>query len=328
MEISKLGNRKLCDALAIKHNFPHEKSSNVLQKSRTLNADILDNKSVSSNKKRSFTIGLILPALSESFFATAFSTIESAASNNNYGVIIGQSMESVAREEFLIDMMKERNIDGLIISLSKQTIGYDKLFELRKLNIPIVYFDRIPDNRDIHYVAANLNTGMDSSIDLLVAMGHRKIGLVNGPVALISARERLQIYTERLMDNNLPFNTSYVVDTDLSPDGNYNAIYNILDLPDPPTAIITFNDYVALDCQKAALKLGCKKNQLCFISFSNIPEWAYLDVRPYASIEQFPAEQGRIAFEILSGLMANPLHQNLPDGSYRQVLVDSKMIIL
>jgi len=278
-------------------------------------------------KKRSFTIGLIVPALTESFFDAAFSAIESAASSHNYSVMIGQSLESVAREDFLIGLMKERNVDGLIISLSKHTIANDQLAELRKLNIPVVYFDRIPDDKDIHYVAANLNTGMDHGIDSLAAMGHRKIALVNGPLQLISARDRLQIYKERLKVNNLPFDARYLAGTDLSHHSNNKAIYTLLNLADPPTAIITFNDYVALDCQKAAAEFSNKENKLCFISFSNIPAWNYLEVRPYASIEQFPAEQGRLAFEILLGLMVDPL-QNLPGANYRQVHIDSKMVIL
>src|SRR5213595_903415 len=74
---------------------------------------------------KTFTIGVILPELSEAFFSSAISGIEDAAHKSNYTVLMGQSHDSVEKEKQLIDTMKKHRVDGLLISISKNTLSYE-----------------------------------------------------------------------------------------------------------------------------------------------------------------------------------------------------------
>src|SRR5690606_21982097 len=94
------------------------------------------------------------------------------------------------------------------------------------------------------------------------------------------------------------------VNTDLTIEGNEAAIAQLLALPDRPSAIVSFNDYVALDVMKAVRKRGITLNHdIHFISYANYPLWKYMENPPMASIEQFPGDQGRKAAELLFGLI-------------------------
>ena len=78
-------------------------------------------------KGKTFTIGVILPELSESFFSTAISGIEDCENNNNYTVLMGQSHDLEEREKQLVESMKNHRVDGLIVSISN-IFGFDDKF--------------------------------------------------------------------------------------------------------------------------------------------------------------------------------------------------------
>ncbi len=95
-----------------------------------------------------------------------------------------------------------------------------------------------------------------------------------------------------------------MVNTDLTQEGNEAAILQLLSLPDRPSAVVSFNDYVALDVMKTVRQKGLALNQdIHFISYANYPLWKYMENPPMASIEQFPGEQGKKAAELLFELI-------------------------
>ena len=124
--------------------------ANVQKLARELNYEP-NQTAIFFQKGKTFTIGVILPELSESFFSTAISGIEDCANNNNYTVLMGQSHNLEEREKQLVETMKNHRVDGLIVSISKNTTDYEHFNILRKYDIPVVFFDRIPDMTNIHY---------------------------------------------------------------------------------------------------------------------------------------------------------------------------------
>lgn len=101
-------------------------------------------KAISFKQKKTFVIGVVLPNIREDFFSEAISGIEIAALEHDYTILFGQSYDDQEKEIKVVDAMKRQRVDGLIISLSKQTNTYDHLRALDKYDIPVVYFDRVP----------------------------------------------------------------------------------------------------------------------------------------------------------------------------------------
>jgi DNA-binding LacI/PurR family transcriptional regulator len=251
-------------------------------------------------QQKTHTIGVILPNLKEEFFSQAINGIEDVAKENKYSVLIGQSHDDVEQEKQIINAMKNQRVDGLIISISKYTNTYDHLTDMGKYNIPIVFFDRVPDLPTVHKVSSDISSGTRQAIEFLIKKGHKRIGVINGPVEMKSCRERTNAYIDVLKKKRIKIDLSLIVTTDLTQQKTYEAMEQLLKLKHPPTAIVTINDYVALDAIQFARKAKLKINKdICFVSYANLPITNYLEFPPLASVEQFPYQQARKATEIL-----------------------------
>jgi DNA-binding LacI/PurR family transcriptional regulator len=268
-------------------------------------------------QKKTFVIGVILPSIREEFFSEAISGIESAATEHNYTILFGQSYDDPEKEKNVVEAMKKQRVDGLIISLSKQTNKYDHLLSLEKYNIPIVYFDRVPPFDNVNKVYCNLYKGTVDMVGWLISRGYKRIALINGPDKLGASKERLNGYIEGLSKKKLKVDMQMVEKTNLSREGTYAAMKNLLAMKHPPVAIITFNDYVHMDAVQYAQQQGIQVNKdIIFVSYANLPITNYTAFPPLVSVEQYPYGQGERAMEIMIKLLHDKTENNLTDINY------------
>jgi len=280
---------------------------------------------ISFKQGKTFTIGVILPNLREEFFSIAINGIEDVATRNKYTVLIGQSHDDTEREKLITDSMRKHRIDGLIVSLSKNTVSFEHFEQLKEQGIPVFFFDRVPDDEDAYTVSCNLKDSSMKLVDWLVNKGLTTIGFIKGPGTMRPSEERLEGYFEGLKKNGLQVNNSYVVQTDLSQKKTQEAVRQLLSLKDRPAAIIAFNDYVALDAIKFTRSNGLKINKdIFFVSYANLPVTSYLDDPPIASVEQFPYQQAEKATDILFQLIDS---KDGRDDIERKVVLESKVIV-
>jgi LacI family transcriptional regulator len=280
---------------------------------------------ISFKNGKTSILGVILPNLTDGFFSSAISGIEDCASKSNYTVLMGQSYDDIDKEKSLVDAMKSHRVDGVLISIAKHTTNYAHFESFKKYNIPVVFFDRIPNISNIHYVACNLFTGTIAAINYLFEKGHRVIGMINGPEKLIASKERKEGYIEAMTKSRLKFDPSLIINTDLSSEGVYQAAKELLNSKRKPTGIITFNDYVAMDAITYARSQKLRINKdVCFVSYANEPWNNYTVYPPMASVEQFPYLQGQKATEILMELIGN---KGAADGGFKKVILDSQLVI-
>lgn len=275
---------------------------------------------------KTFTIGLILPNLMEEYFSLAINGVEQVALSNNYSVLIGQSHDDLEREQKILDAMRRHRVDGVLVSISKQTNAIEHFEQLDKYNIPVVFFDRVPNVPHIHSVWCSLLHSSIEAVELLFRKGHKRAAYIQGPLSLNIKNERLEGYYEAHKRNNIPVDESLIVTTDLSKEGTEKAFEKLLSLKEKPTAILAFNDTVALDTIQYAKKLKLKINKdISVVSYANWPITSYLDFPPIASVEQFPFDQGTRATELLFKLINN----KSPDGTvpYENIVLKSELIV-
>ncbi|MES2276276.1 MAG: LacI family DNA-binding transcriptional regulator [Bacteroidota bacterium] len=276
---------------------------------------------------RTLTIGVILPDLSEAFFSTAISAIEDTAYKRNYTVLLAQSHDDELLEKQLVEKMKNHRVDGLLVSVAKNTSSYQHFENLKKYNIPIVFFDCIPAMQNIHYVACNMEIGTIEAVNYLLKKGHRSIGMINGPATLFASSERKEGYIKAMTKNRLKFDPSLVLSCDLTEKGTQKAMNELLASKRKPTAIVTFNDYVALFAIKYArdLKLTINKD-MEFVSYANLPLINYMENVPAASVEQFPYLQGQKAADILLDLLSRKNQGIEEQTAYYKIIIESQLI--
>lgn len=279
-------------------------------------------------QQKTHSIGVILPNLKEEFFSQAINGIEDVAKNHNYSVLIGQSHDNIEQEKQIVIAMKNHRVDGLVISISKHTKNYEHLTGLEKYNIPVVFFDRVPDLPTVHKVASNFTTGTRQAIEFLIAKGHRRIGIINGPEEMKSCKERTTTYMDVLKKKKIKIDLGLIVTTDLTQKQTYNAMEELLNLKYPPTAILTINDYVALDAIQYARKAKLKINKdICFVSYANLPITNYLEFPPLASVEQYPYEQAKKATEILFDLLTPNEEKKNKEDNFQNILIEGQLVI-
>ncbi|MGO1242546.1 MAG: LacI family DNA-binding transcriptional regulator [Sphingobacterium sp.] len=251
-------------------------------------------------QRRTFTIGVILPSLSEPFFSSAISEIENVAADQNYTVLMGQSHDDAARELQIIHTFRKHRVDGILMSLGKNTEDLSFVEMLSESEIPIVFFDCVPKIEAVNKVYSDLSSGMKEAIQAFASIGHQNIALINGPENLLASQDRDSAYRTALESESLQYDDKYVVSTDLTERGNIDAIEKLLAVPDRPSAIVSFNDFVTLDIMKYVRQKGLvQKKDIYFISYANYPLWKYMENPPMGSIEQDPDKQARKAAEIL-----------------------------
>jgi DNA-binding LacI/PurR family transcriptional regulator len=279
-------------------------------------------------QQKTHTIGVILPNLKEEFFSQAINGIEDVAKINKYSVLIGQSHDDINQEKQIAIAMKNQRVDGLIVSISKHTKNYEHFTSLQKYNIPVVFFDRVPDLSTVHKVASNFTTGTKQAIEFLITKGHRRIGVINGPEEMKSSNERITTYMEVLQKKRIKIDLSLVVSTDLTQEKTFDAMKKLLNLKYPPTAILTINDYVALDAIHYARKEKLKINKdICFVSYANLPITNYLEFPPLASVEQYPYQQAKKATEILFDLFNTENKPEEEEKKYHNILIEGQLVI-
>ncbi len=279
---------------------------------------------IAFKQKKTFTIGLLLPGVQEEFFSDVITGIEDVALQEGYSVLIGQSHNDVKQGERILKTMMDHRVDGMLITIGKDVEAVECYKKLNRQNLPIVFFDRIPqESRDINAVWCNIYDTTLEAMDYLVGEGHRYIAYVRGPLSLKIKNERYRAYKDRCEKYDLPVDDNYILHTDLSSEMNCQVMKKLLALPNPPTAVVAFNDNVALDVIRYCKEQGLKINKdISFVSYGNWPITEYMESRPLISIEQFPYEQGSGAAELLFEILNHK-------GDYppKNVILDSKMLL-
>ncbi len=242
-------------------------------------------------------------------------------------MLLAQSHDDEQLEQQLVEKMKNHRVDGLLVSVTKNTTSFEHFERLKAYNIPVVFFDRIPSISSVHYVACNMETGTIEAVNYLLKKGHRAIGMINGPSAMFSTGERREGYIKAMIRNRLKFDPSLVVNCNLTEEGTKIAFDQLLANKRKPTAIVTFNDYIALFAIKHARDLNLKINgDIEFVSYANLPLIGYLEDISMASVEQFPYLQGQKATDILLDLLARKDNGIEDQAAYYKIIIESQLI--
>ncbi|PMD92125.1 LacI family transcriptional regulator [Siphonobacter sp. BAB-5405] len=272
---------------------------------------------------KTFMLGVVLPEIQENFFSKAINGIEEVAFARGYTVALYQSHDQYEREKQVLDVLSRQVVDGVILSVAKESHQFDHIQKLLQHQIPLVLFDRIPPSIDTHQVSCNMEMGAYEATGLLVKKGFKRIALLNGPASLVASQERYEGYVRALTEAGLSPEPALVESVDLSTEATRRIMEQWLALPQPPDSVLTFNDYVALDAMGVCRAKGLRLNtDISFVSFANLPMNAYLEHPPLASVEQHPYRMGYTAAELILNAIAQP------QASFEKVILQPELMVL
>ncbi|MGO4290601.1 LacI family DNA-binding transcriptional regulator [Chitinophaga sp. RAB17] len=247
---------------------------------------------------RSFTIGLIVADISNPFFANIARTIEDEAKRNNYTVIFGSSDENVDKSRDLINVLLNRQVDGLIITPTEGS--EEQINQLKAQKVPFVLIDRFFPEIEASHIAVNNYEAAYNAVSHLVKMGRKRIGMVAYKTTLHHISERKRGYKEALQAHHMTGNT-------LLKSARYShlkedikiSIDQLLSGRHPADAVFFATNSLAMEGLKYINSLGIRiPDQLAVITFD---EGEALDLfySPVTFVRQPILEMGKAAVRVL-----------------------------
>lgn len=165
---------------------------------------------VNLRTKESKTIGLIIPEVVHHFFSNVINGIIAEAEKNGYLVIILQSNESLELEKKQVELLINKRVDGIIVSLSNESNHDEHLKDIIRRGIPFVQFDKISKLIPSSKVIINDQKAAFDAVEHLILKGCKKIAHIRGPVNPQNAIDRFIGYKRALEKYNIPFDSSLV----------------------------------------------------------------------------------------------------------------------
>jgi len=253
---------------------------------------------LSLQSAKSNTIGVIIPEIVHFFFSSVISGIEDVAQKEGFTVMICQSNESYEREVSNAQALFAHRVDGVLVSISKETTNYDHLNFFLENEIPLGFFDR--KGRDIEADAVLINDFQSAYIATshLIETGHRRIAHLTGPLTLTICSERLRVYCKALEDHEIEVDKELIVNADNMEMGAVQ-IKDLLSHPVPPDAIFAVNDNTAVGAMRAIIEAGLRvPEDIAVVGFSD-GRIARLTTPTLTSVDQKGFEMGKEAAKLL-----------------------------
>ncbi|MBT3336944.1 MAG: LacI family DNA-binding transcriptional regulator [Anaerolineae bacterium] len=222
--------------------------------------------------KRSSTVGLMMPDVTNPFFSQIAKGAEDLAYAMGYNIFLVNTDEDIKREIKALHSLFEKQVDGVI--LCSPRLPFDQL----KKHIEHFQFTALI-NRELNSprsdcVTININDAYGSALAIkhFSNQGHKKIAFLTGPEESISRERRLKGFIQALETHSIPYDENLVLPCSPDTTGGYHAATALLSGRDDITAILSFNDLVAFGAIQACDELGKDiPNQVAVIGFDDIP---------------------------------------------------------
>lgn len=245
---------------------------------------------------------IILPTVSNQFYAEILEAIQEEANHSEYTVLIGVTNDDPALETKYMEMLTTKQVDGAIIFLSK----YDKdsLSQWAR-KYPLVQCCEYTQGAQITNISVDNEQGAFDAVSYLIRNGHTKIGAIRGQLYFASETDRTMGYKRALEEAGIKFKPEYCYVADYTPEGGVMGAKQLMSLEDPPTAIFTYGDTIAIGAIKALKSMGKMKigrtdgaHNVAVIGFDDIPLTTMLSPT-LSSVYQPKYELGKKSFRLL-----------------------------
>lgn len=256
---------------------------------------------VNLRTKESKTIGLIIPTLVHDFFSYVIKGILEEAEKRDYLVIILQSNEKLEFEKKQIDLLLNKRVDGILMSLSNETGDFDHLKSIISHKTPLVLFDKIAKLVNCSKVTINDKKAAYDAVCYLIKKGYKKIAHFRGSYMPQNSIDRFLGYKKALEDNNLTYDSSlvFVCENNADFQDGYENAKKVMEEHPEIDAIFAVTDLVAIGIIKYFNEIGISiPERIAVLGFSN---WFMSSVisPKLSTIDQPGFEIGRRSASIL-----------------------------
>lgn len=264
---------------ALKDSYEISHKTKTRVKEMALKLNYYPNPYASSLRKRkSRTIAVIIPEITNNFFALAINGIESIAQEKNYHVLIYLTHENLKKEIDFANHLQNGRVDGILVSLSSETNNYDHLINLKNKEVPIVSFDRICEAIESSCVSTDDFDSGFAATEHLILRGCKKIAYLDLSKYLSISNKRMLGYKAALEKHNIGCDERLLMSFTNDSAANEALITRMLSSPDKPDGIFASVEKLAVATYNVCEKLKIRiPDELKVIGFSNLEIAALLN---------------------------------------------------
>jgi LacI family transcriptional regulator len=270
---------------------------------------------------RTGLVSAIVPDVNAEYFSNILAGVSEALHELDMDLVLSMSHHQHDRELTLLKRIMRTRTDGVLLLLPSESA--DELEALRHQGLPFVIVDpRQPVPPGVPSVSAAHAAGAREATEHLLALGHRRIGVISGAPDWLASVERLRGYQAALAAADIPTDPGLVIEADFAvSEGGAIATEKLLDQPEPPTAIFAFNDILALGALRAAAARGLRvPDDLSIVGFDDAGT-AALVTPALTTVRQPLGEMGRLA----TGLLARLLNRQSVEALH--IELETKLVV-
>jgi LacI family transcriptional regulator len=261
-------------------------------------------------------VGLIMPDVAYPFAIEVMKGVNRAIAESEFDLLVyttGDVRKSgrASHEQKYVSLLTNSISDGVILVAPVA----DEL----NVDAPIVSIDPLASNPNYPSVHATNYQGALDAMEYLLGLGHKRIGYISGRAELESSNRRLMGYREALEKSGISIDEKLIALGDYTTETGVTGARYLLGLEEPPTAIFSSNDQMAIGVFQVAEEMGIRiPDDLSVVGFDNITESKYMGL---TTVDQFISEMGYVATQILIKLINGEV---LDDQTYR---MQTKLVI-
>lgn len=221
--------------------------------------------------RRSATIGVVLPDLTNPMFPPIVRGIEDRLVSSGYVPLIGNTDNDESRERLVLERLEARQVDGLIIATARRK--HPRLVDIARSGLPVVLVNRVVDGHRLPSVSVDDSAGIQTAVGHLTGLGHRCIAHIAGPQELSTGAGRYRGFRTGIEAAGLVGDDELVVFAEaFSEAAGYAGGCELLRRRREVTAIVAANDMLALGCLRALVQAGlnCPRD-VSLVGFNDMP---------------------------------------------------------
>jgi LacI family transcriptional regulator, galactose operon repressor len=270
---------------------------------------------------QSSAIALVVLDFDNPFFTEVARGVETAAAETGHLVILASSGSAASRQEEALKTLEEQRVAGILMSPAGNAAP-PRLREIRSHGIPVVLLDRHRKRRDQCSVAVNDTAGGRQVAEHLLALGHRRIGIVNGPGYLKPCAERREGIFDVLDARGLSIDSRHEVEMDaMTIEAGESGMNELLDRPKLPSAVFCGNDLMAIGAERAVLARGLAiPGDVAIVGYDDI-RFAATSLVPLTSVRNPAYDLGYHAAKLLIEEATDSAHHE-----HQNVLLEPELI--
>ncbi|WP_055552718.1 LacI family DNA-binding transcriptional regulator [Streptomyces sp. NBRC 110028] len=241
-------------------------------------------------------LGLVVSDVLNPFFTELARSVEDAARDRGYSVVIGNADERPDLQDHHVRTLVDRRIDGLLVSPTDG--GSPLMLDAARTGTPMVFVDRWIEGEGLDEVPVVRTDGRGAVRDLVAhlhALGHRRLAIIAGPAATTTGRERVDAFRSALREFGLALPADHIGQGDFQADSGRRVTARFLDLPEPPEAIFAADNLMALGAMDEIRSRGLRvPDDVALAAFDDIPWFVHTDP-PITAIAQPTGDLGHAA---------------------------------